>query len=81
MNDLAWSDAGVGEGGNLGAATFASISLAPLGTDDGEKTDQRADDLQVVGVTSSAARWAYLLYQSPVLVAVHAAEMLRRGDT
>ena len=28
----------------------------------------------------SAARWAYLLYQAPVMVAVHAAELLKTAD-
>ena len=42
-----------------------------------EKTDQRADDLQVVTAAAERApRWAYILYQAPVMVAVHAAEML-----
>jgi hypothetical protein len=55
---------------------LSSIALAPLGPDAAEKTEQRADDLKVVGAPVSAARWAYILYQAPVIVAVHAAEML-----
>ena len=61
----------------MAATALGSITLAPLGPGDDEKADQRADDLQVVGAPVSSARWAYLLFQAPVLVAVHAAEMLR----
>jgi len=81
VNDLAWPDAGAAEGAFVSAAALGSITLAPLGTGDDEKTDQRADDLQVVAAPVSAARWAYLLFQAPVLVAVHAAEMLRPATT
>ncbi|WP_405535213.1 hypothetical protein OG787_12240 [Streptomyces sp. NBC_00075] len=80
VNDLAWPDMGVGEGAFVGATALGTVALAPLGPGDGEKTEQRADDVKVVTASVSAARWAYLLYQSPVLVAVHAAEMLRRED-
>lgn len=55
--------------------------LQALEPDDAEKTDQRADDVIVMNPNispNSAARWAYVLYQSPVMVAIHAAEMLRR---
>jgi hypothetical protein len=31
-----------------------------------------------VPAPTSAARWAYLLYQAPVMVAVHAAELLQQ---
>ncbi|BEP14781.1 hypothetical protein acdb102_30920 [Acidothermaceae bacterium B102] len=81
VNDLAWPDAGAADGAFVSAATLASFTLAPLGPDDVEKTDQRADDVTVVTAPVSAARWAYLLYQAPVLVAVHAAEMLRPATT
>ena len=79
VNDLAWTDAGAADGAFVAASTLSSLTLAPLGTGDGEKADQRADDVVVVTAPVSAARWAYLLFQSPVLVAVHAAEMLRQG--
>jgi hypothetical protein len=81
VNDLAWPDAGAAEGAFISAAALASLTLAPLGAGDDEKSDQRADDLQVVAAPVSAARWAYLLFQEPVLVAVHAAEMLRPAAT
>ena len=50
---------------------------AELGADDLEKQPQHDDDSKVVGAPVSAARWAYLLYQAPVMVAVHAAELLK----
>ncbi|RJQ81200.1 hypothetical protein D5S17_05505 [Pseudonocardiaceae bacterium YIM PH 21723] len=47
--------------------------------DDQEKTEQRADDVQITAwePTVSSADVAYILFQAPVLVAVHAQEMLR----
>jgi hypothetical protein len=80
VNDLAWDDVGVAEGGMIAAAALGTVTIEPLGPGDQEKADQRADDVQVVTAPVSAARWAYLTYQSPVLVAVHAAEMLGRPD-
>ena len=42
-----------------------------------EKGPQHADDVHVAwGPSMTAADAAYVLYQAPVLVAVHAAEML-----
>jgi len=78
VNDIAWSHVGVAEGGFVAAGALGTITLGALEPDDTEKVEQRADDVQVVTAPVSAARWAYLAYQSPVLVAVHAAEMLRR---
>jgi hypothetical protein len=80
VNDLAWSDAGVGEGGNLDAGSLSALALAPpsAARDDLEKQPQHDDDVRVVPAAVSAARWAYLLYQAPVMVAVHAAELLRQ---
>jgi hypothetical protein len=78
FNDLAWSDAtGVAPDGFLSAGAFAPVSLAALGPDDDEKRDQQGEDADVNGVAVNAARWAYVLYQAPVMVAVHADEMLR----
>jgi hypothetical protein len=77
VNDLAWSDAGVAPGHSLKAATLAAITLAAPGVDDQERKDQHDDDVKVVPAAVSAARWAYVLYQAPVMVAVHAAELLK----
>lgn len=81
VNDLAWTDVGAAEGATIAAGALGTVTLAALGADDQEKAEQRADDVQVVTAPVSAARWAYLTYQSPVLVAVHAAEMLGREGT
>jgi hypothetical protein len=80
FNDLAWKNdlATVPVGDFIPAGAFAPASLAPLGADDDEKIDQRADDDKVNAAPASAARWAYILYQAPVMVAIHAAEMLRQ---
>jgi hypothetical protein len=79
VNDIAWPTVGTAEGSFLAAGALSPFSLDPTTeADDAEKLDQRADDLVVLAeAPNSAARWAYLTYQSPVLVAVHAAEMLR----
>jgi hypothetical protein len=78
FNDLAWPDApGVEPGEHLPASAFGSVALQAPGSADVEKADQHAEDLDAGGAATSSARWAYVLYQAPVMVAVHAAEMLR----
>jgi hypothetical protein len=78
VNDLSWNDAmpGLATGGFVSSIALGTIPLAPLGLGDEEKTDQQADDLKIVNAPTSSARWAYILYQAPVIVAIHAAEML-----
>jgi hypothetical protein len=78
FNDLAWDDAipGGAPGDLLRATSLAQVALAQPGPGDAEKVPQRADDVKVAAGPPSAARWAYLLYQAPVMVAVHAAELL-----
>ena len=78
FNDLAWSDAaGVDAGDHLAATMFGSVALQAPGPGDVEKTDQHNEDVDINAAPRSSARWAYILYQAPVMVAVHAAEMLR----
>jgi hypothetical protein len=79
FNDLAWKDdlSAVPVGGFVPASAFAPVALAPLGPGDDEKTDQRKDDDKINAAPPNAGRWAYILYQAPVMVAIHAAEMLR----
>ena len=74
-NDLAWTDVlPVGELVGVGPATPALTLTAPT---EPEKTDQHADDVHVSwGSSMTAADVAYIAYQAPVLVGVHAAEML-----
>ena len=79
FNDLSWEDAL--PGGNAGdyvrSGNLATITLQAPGAGEDEKLEQHADDLKVATAQPSSARWAYILYQAPVMVAVHAAEMLR----
>jgi hypothetical protein len=82
-NDLAWNDV---LPGNAPAGSFIPVGNAtieqdlnanPLETDDAEKVEQRADDMAVSWKKNmNAADVAYILYQVPVLMAVHAVEML-----
>jgi hypothetical protein len=74
-NDLAWPDV-LPTGDVLGVGpTTPSFSLsAPT---EPEKATQHADDVQIAwGPNMTAADAAYVMYQAPVLVGVHAAEML-----
>jgi hypothetical protein len=76
-NDLAWPDVLPGGGAflNVGAGSPAFTLPAPAGAD--ETLAQRNEDVQVQwNETSNAAELAYILYQVPVLIGVHAAEML-----
>jgi hypothetical protein len=79
-NDLSWQDILPGAvAGSFMQITDATptITLSPLDISDNEKTEQRADDNFVSwNKNMNAAEVAYILYQAPVLVAVHASEML-----
>ncbi len=79
-NDLSWEDVSPGApDGSFIQITDATptIILSPLEAEDNEKTIQREDDNHVSwNKNMNAAEMAYILYQVPVLVAVHAAEML-----
>jgi hypothetical protein len=80
VNDIVWADLlPPGSSRQFIDPAVAMPALAPLGTADQEKALQREDDLKILTATASAARWAYLLYQAPVMVAIHAAEMLKQG--
>lgn len=80
-NDLAWSDVkppvAEGEFLRMNAQTQTIRATQPLEPDDDEKKTQHDEDTQIVwSKTMSSAELAYVLYQVPVLVAVHATEML-----
>ena len=86
-NDLAWNDvlpanAPAGSFIPVGDATIEQdLSANPLDPDDPEKVDQRKDDMQVSWKKNmNAADVAYILYQVPVLMAVHAGEMLPKQE-
>ena len=80
-NDLSWPDVQPGGPGTFIEITNATPTFSlvlPTG-DEEEKTEQYEDDRNITwSKDMSAADVAYVLYQSPVLVAVHAAEMLPR---
>ena len=80
-NDLAWNDVAPAP------AMFIPMAAAPLRTlsepvnpADSEKHPQWEDDRALHwGSDLRSSEVAYILYQAPVLVAVHASEMLGRG--
>jgi hypothetical protein len=80
-NDLTWSDVDPAGRGFLVLDPNVTVSLAGFdGSDDLDKRDQRTEDENLprwfAGLSS--ADLAYLLFQVPVMVAVHAKEMVPR---
>jgi hypothetical protein len=82
-NDLSWEDVKVVNGAlDVGGSAPAVTLTAPTqGNDDEETFDQRKaqfeeDSAMTWSANTNAAELAYILYQVPVLVAVHGAEML-----
>jgi hypothetical protein len=75
-NDLGWDR--VPMAGAFARPTSPNIGIpASAPADQQEKEPQRVDDANVPwDATVSAAELAYILYQAPVMVAIHAAEML-----
>jgi hypothetical protein len=79
LDDVTWDDALSAGDDFLSAGSLASLSLASVPSSDPEnKGPQHTDDKAAVGASPSSARWAYLLFRPPVMVAIHAGEMLRR---
>lgn len=87
-NDLSWDDITptVTDGGfiQITAATQSITANQPLepseDSEDSKKQDQQSEDANIAWhANMSSAELAYILYQVPVLVAVHASEMLPRG--
>jgi hypothetical protein len=79
FDELTWDDVlpGVAAGQFLPATSLSSVILAPPPMPDNEgKKPQHDEDVQVDAAAQSSARWAYLLYRAPVIVAIHADEML-----
>lgn len=77
-NDLSWADVGTADGSFLQPSTPPALTLMPPPpTAEAQDHQQHAEDRQVAWTGSvSSAEMAYILYQVPVLVAVHASEML-----
>jgi hypothetical protein len=77
-NDVSWDDVGIGGGAFLAAVPAPGIALAPPpGGATAMEQQQHQEDSQIVwNGNVTAAELAYILYQVPVRVAVHASEML-----
>ena len=77
FDELSWDDAqpGGAAGQFLSAGSLASVALTTPAAGDPD-AQQHLDDQLVNAAAASSARWAYLLFRAPVLVAVHADEML-----
>lgn len=81
FDDLTWDDAlpGGAAGAFLPASSLSPVPLVAPGVADTAKQAQHDDDVKINAAAISSARWAYLLYRAPVMVAVHADEMLKQG--
>lgn len=78
-NDLAWADVQPGPAGSYIeiATSPAGFTLVPASGDDPDTDAQHGNDTKVAWSHGmSAAELAYILFQVPVLVAVHASDML-----
>ena len=87
-NDMAWGNAEPAvEGASAGAGKYLQITSGTSTIDisenaietkeDGEKIEQRLEDKQFTwGSSMNSAELAYVLFQAPVMVAIHGAEML-----
>jgi len=81
-NDLSWPQVQPQAPGSFIeiATAPASFPLQAPGTADDEKSVQHLDDKKVVwSHDMSSAELAYILFQAPVLVGVHASEMLPKA--
>ena len=80
LDELSWPDAvpGIHDSAFLPASALGSVTLTHPPADDPEgKLPQYIDDEKALTAAASSARWAYELFRPPVMVAVHADEMLR----
>jgi hypothetical protein len=82
-NDLAWSDVGAAEGASLRVGGGREIALSDPGgnaTDSPLKKQYEEDARFRWRAATHSAELAYILYQVPVLMATHAAEMLPKDS-
>lgn len=82
FDDVSWNDAvtGIKPGQFLSAGALSNVGFTePSAVTDAPKHDQWKDDRRVDPAEVSSSRWAYLLLRQPVMVAVHADEMLRQN--
>jgi hypothetical protein len=83
FDDICWNDAmpGIKPGQFLSAGALSSVGFTePSSVTDPPKHDQWNDDNRVDPAGVSSARWAYVLLRQPVMVAVHADEMLAQNS-
>ncbi len=83
-NDLSWGTV-VPEGSgdhHLNVENFQTLTIQNLATGETEKQLQHEEDKQLTwSKEMNSAELAYVLYQSPVMMAVHAAEMLTTSNS
>lgn len=85
-NDMSWGNAtpAVPDGGFLQIATDTvtiDVGANDLEPDDDEKKAQREEDVQLTwNKDMNSSELAYVLFQAPVMVAVHGAEMLPESN-
>jgi hypothetical protein len=81
-NDLAWKDVPTDSAGNIDIATITELKVKtpPAAEPEAEKAQHREDNQIILNNSSNAADLAYILYQVPVLVGVHASEMLPKDS-
>lgn len=79
-NELSWTDVvdGYSAADQLPVGQH-SVSIGTVGSDPTQKTQHDEDLAYRWRADTNAAELAYILYQLPVLMAVHAAEMLVKG--
>ena len=84
FDEVTWDDAMPGghPGDFLRANVLGNVPLtAPVNDPaNADKISQFQDDSKVNVAPISSARWADLLFRQPVMVAVHADEMLRENS-
>jgi hypothetical protein len=82
FDDVSWNDTmpGIKPGQFLAAGALTNVGLKePSSVTDPPKHDQWKDDSRVDPASVSSARWAYVLLRQPVMVAIHASEMLAQN--
>jgi hypothetical protein len=83
FDELTWDDVipSAAPGQFIPATGLAPVTLASPSPPEADRQQQHDDDEQVDPAAISSARWAYLLFRAPILVAVHADQMLGPGGS
>jgi hypothetical protein len=83
FDDLTWDDAlpGAAAGQFLPASALTSVVLPSPSSSQAAQQQQHEDDERADHAATSSARWAYLLFRAPVLIAVHADQLLNQGGS